>query len=216
MAKAAAELLVPVVKGWCTENAIEIASIGIQVHGGMGFIEETGAAQHLRDARILTIYEGTTGIQANDLIGRKIARDDGATAKLVAMDMREVAGKLPEDGELAGLRAGLLEAASLLEGCVDWIVATYKEDPRAALAGGVPMLKLFGITAGGWTTAMGALAAQSKLDSGDNAERDFYLAKIGTARFYADSILPQARALAHTVMNGAAATLALTDEQLAS
>ena len=214
-ARMAAELLIPVVKGWSTESSIEIANLGIQVHGGMGFIEETGAAQYLRDARILTIYEGTTGIQANDLVGRKIAHDSGRAAEVAIAVMRNEVEALPQDGELAGLRAGMLEALSLLQACVDWIVNTYRVDPRPALAGAVPMLKLFGITAGGWQTARAAMAAKAKLDAGDNAERDFYAAKIGTARFYADAVLPEVRALAHTVMNVAAGTLALTEEQLA-
>jgi 3-(methylthio)propanoyl-CoA dehydrogenase len=216
MGQTFADLLIPVLKGWCTESAIEIASIGIQVHGGMGFIEETGAAQHMRDARILTIYEGTTGIQANDLVGRKIARDGGRAAEVGIALMRDEVATLPQDGELAGLRSGMLEALSLLQSCVAWIVNTYAIDPRPALAGAVPMLKLFGVTAGGWQTARAALAAKAKLDAGENAERDFYTAKIGTARFYADSVLPQAHGLAHTVMNAAAGTLALTDEQLAA
>ncbi|HKM63787.1 MAG TPA: acyl-CoA dehydrogenase [Acidisphaera sp.] len=211
-----AELLIPVVKGWSTESSIELANIGIQVHGGMGFIEETGAAQYLRDARILTIYEGTTGIQANDLVGRKIARDGGRVATVGIATMREEIKNLPEDGDLATLRTGMAEALSLLEACVEWVANTYSVDPRPALAGAVPLLKLFGITAGGWQTARAALAAKAKLDAGENAERDFYTAKIGTARFYADSVLPQVRALAHTVMNAAAGTLALTDEQLAA
>jgi len=215
-AQAFAELLIPIVKGWCTESSIEIANIGIQVHGGMGFVEETGAAQYLRDSRILTIYEGTTGIQAMDLVGRKIARDKGRTAQVAIATMRNEIDGLPQEGELAGLRAGMTEALKLLESCVEWIASTFSVDPRPALAGAVPMLQLFGITACGWQAARAAMAAKAKLDSGENAERDFYSAKIGTARFYADSILPQTRGLAHTVMNAAAGTMALTDEQLAA
>ncbi len=213
-AQAIADLLIPVVKGWCTENAVEIASTGVQVHGGMGFIEETGAAQHLRDARITTIYEGTTGIQANDLIGRKIARDGGRAAHAAIAEMRATAERL-EGKETAALRAGLDDALGALSGCVDWVVATHAADPRATAAGAVPLLKLFGITAGGWQMGRAAIIARRRLAEGDNADRDFYTAKLGTARFYADHVLPQARGLAHAAMHGAAGVLALEDAQFA-
>jgi acyl-CoA dehydrogenase len=212
-AQAIADLLIPVVKGWCTENAVEIASTGVQVHGGMGFIEETGAAQHLRDARITTIYEGTTGIQANDLVGRKIARDGGQAARAAIAEMRAVAERL-EGEETAALRAGLDDALGVLAACVDWIVATHAADPRATAAGAVPLLKLFGVIAGGWQMGLAAIVAQRKLAEGDNADRDFYMAKIGTARFYADHVLPQARGLAHAAMHGATGVLALDDKAL--
>jgi hypothetical protein len=215
-AQARADLLIPIVKGWCTEQAIDIASIGIQIHGGMGFIEDTGAAQHLRDARITTIYEGTTGIQANDLIGRKVARDSGRAAHALLSEMHAVAERVPAEGELASLRAGLLSSISLLASCIDWVVATYGTDIAAASAGAVPFLKLFGTVAGGWQTARAALAAAEKLAGGDNADRDFYAAKIGTARFYADHILAQASHYAHAVLHGAAATMVLTEDQLAA
>ena len=214
-AQAIVDLLIPVLKGWCTENAVEIASTGVQVHGGMGFIEETGAAQHLRDARITPIYEGTTGIQANDLIGRKIARDGGRAAGVAIAAMRGVVEALHGE-ELAALRAQLTDAVAALERCVRWVVETYAADPRAAAAGAVPLLKLFGITAGGWQMGRAAIVAQRKLASGDNADRAFYQAKLGTARFYADHILPQAQALAHTVTQGAAGVLALDEAQFAA
>ncbi len=213
-AQARADLLIPVVKGWCTEASIEIASTGVQVHGGMGFIEDTGAAQHLRDARITTIYEGTTGIQANDLIGRKIARDGGRAAHAALAEMRADAALLPDDGELRAIRASLESGIGLLASCVDWVVETHAHDPRATGAGAVPLLKLFGIVAGGWQTARGALAAQRKL--GTNIDRDFYMAKIGTARFYADHVLAQAHGLAHAVLHGAAGVMALDEAQFAA
>ncbi len=213
-AQARADLLIPVVKGWCTESSIEIASTGVQVHGGMGFIEDTGAAQHLRDARITTIYEGTTGIQANDLVGRKIARDGGVAARAALSEMRADAALLPGDGELGAIRASLESGIGLLASCIDWVAATHAQDPRATSAGAVPLLKLFGIVAGGWQTARAALAAQGKL--GTNIDRDFYLAKIGTARFYADHVLAQAHGLAHTVLHGAAGVLALDEVQFAA
>jgi len=213
-AQAVADVLIPVVKGWCTENAVEIASAGIQVHGGVGFVEETGAAQHLRDARITPIYEGTTGIQANDLVSRKIARDGGRAARAAIAEMRAVAERL-EGEATAALRAGLEDALGALSGCVDWVVATHGADPRATAAGAVPLLKLFGITAGGWQMGRAAIVARRRLAEGDNADRDFYAAKLGTARFYADHLLPEARGLAHTVMHGAHGTMALQDSWFA-
>ncbi len=213
-AQARADLLIPVVKGWCTESSIEIASTGVQVHGGMGFIEDTGAAQHLRDARITTIYEGTTGIQANDLVSRKIARDGGAAARAALAEMRADAALLPGDGELGAIRASLESGIGLLASCVDWVAETHAQDPRATSAGAVPLLKLFGIVAGGWQTARSALAAQGRL--GTNIDRDFYQAKIGTARFYADHVLAQAHGLAHTVLHGAAGVMALEEAQFAA
>ncbi len=214
-AQAAAELLIPVVKGHCTESAVEIASIGVQVHGGVGFIEETGAAQHLRDARITPIYEGTTGIQANDLVGRKIARDGGKVARAMIAEMRDVAGRLA-DADLAPLREPFVAAVAALERCVEWVVATHGSDPQATAAGAVPLLRLFGITAGGWQISRAALVSQEKIAGGDNADRDFYAAKLGTARFYADHVLPQASGLAHAAMHGAAGVLALDEAWFAA
>jgi acyl-CoA dehydrogenase len=213
-AQARADLLIPVVKGWCTESAIEVASIGVQVHGGMGFIEDTGAAQHLRDARITTIYEGTTGIQANDLIGRKIGRDGGRAARDALAEMRADAALLPDDGDLGVVRAGLERGIALLSECVEWVAETHAVDPRATAAGAAPLLELFGVVAGGWQTGRAALAAHGKL--GDNADRDFYAAKISTARFYADHVLAQAHGLAHAVLHGAPGVLALDEAQFAA
>jgi len=198
------DLMIPVVKGWCTETGIEIASLGVQVHGGMGFVEETWAAQYLRDARITTIYEGTTGIQAMDLVGRKIAREAGATAKAWIAELRKLDGRLAGNAEI---RKGLADGAKAVEECVDFIVGA--KDPRAQFAGAVPFLKLMGIVAGGWQMARAALAAEKK-KSEDPA---FYEAKIVTARFYADHVLVQAPGLRNTVVNGAAGVLALSEEQ---
>ncbi|MBX9812367.1 MAG: acyl-CoA dehydrogenase [Burkholderiales bacterium] len=202
------DLLTPIVKGWCTEQSVEVATTGIQVHGGMGFVEETGAAQFLRDARITTIYEGTTGIQANDLIGRKVAFEQGATAKAVIAAMRAVDGELAKHAELAAIRASLTAGMRAVEEATDWLVATYPADAKAAAACAVPYLKLFGIVAGGWQMARAALIAQSRLEAKEG-DADFYRAKLVTARFYADHILPQAAALGHTVVNGADSVLAL-------
>ena len=212
--QAFADMMIPVVKGWSTENCIEVASMGIQVHGGMGYVEETGAAQLLRDARITTIYEGTTAIQANDLVGRKMAREGGATAKEVVKAMRVVEGELAQaQGEdMAAIRAGLAAGIKAVEECANWIVATYAGDIKAVHAGSVPFLKMMGIVCGGWQMARAALVAQKRLAAkqGDSA---FYQAKIATARFYADHILAQAPGLRNTVMRGAAGVMALSEEQ---
>jgi acyl-CoA dehydrogenase len=208
------DLMIPIVKGWSTECSIEVASLGIQVHGGMGFIEETGAAQYLRDARITTIYEGTTGIQANDLVGRKIARESGVTAKGVLRHVRTTAAELESAGgaDLAAIRGALSEAAQAAEQCVDWIVETHGADVRAVYAGAVPFLKLMGITCGGWQMARAALAAQRQLAKGEG-DAAFLRGKIATARFFAEHFLSQAPGLARTVTRGGAAVMALAEEQ---
>jgi acyl-CoA dehydrogenase len=206
------DLLTPVVKGWCTEQSIEIASIGVQVHGGMGFVEETGAAQYLRDARITTIYEGTTGIQANDLIGRKIAYEKGATIKQMIAEMQAFDDELAKVAHpgLEVVRLSLSQGVTALTEATDWLLATFPHDMRAAAAGAVPFLKLFGVVAGGWQMGRAALIAKRRLDEGAQ-DYDFYRAKIGTARFYAEHILPLAQAYKHEIVNGAASVLALEE-----
>ena len=200
------DLMIPVVKGWSTETGIEVATLGVQVHGGMGYVEETGAAQHLRDARITTIYEGTTGIQANDLVGRKIARDLGATASAVIAEMRTLDAELLEGGpQLDSIRRLLGEGIVALETGVRQVVAHYATVPRQALATAVPLLKLFGIVAGGWQMARAALAAV-RLHETDPA---FMEAKLITARFYAEHVLVQAPGLAAIVTHGAESALSL-------
>jgi alkylation response protein AidB-like acyl-CoA dehydrogenase len=204
------DLMIPVVKGWCTETGIEVASLGVQVHGGMGFVEETGAAQYLRDARITTIYEGTTGIQAMDLVGRKIAREGGATAKEWISQLKKFDAELAKSSnvDVKAIRTCLSEGVKAVSDCVDFIVGA--KDPRAQFAGAVPFLKLMGIVAGGWQMARAALIAEKKVQTGD---KDFLQAKIATARFYGDHVLVQAPALRNTVVNGAAGVLALSEEQ---
>ncbi|HWH47654.1 MAG TPA: acyl-CoA dehydrogenase [Burkholderiales bacterium] len=206
------DLLTPVVKGWCTEQSIEIASIGVQVHGGMGFVEETGAAQYLRDARITTIYEGTTGIQANDLIGRKIAYEKGATIKQMIAEMQAFDDELAKVAHpgLEVVRLSLSQGVTALTEATDWLLATFPHDMRSAAAGAVPFLKLFGVVAGGWQMGRAALIAKRRLDEGAQ-DYDFYRAKIGTARFYAEHILPLAQAYKHEIVNGAASVLALEE-----
>ena len=198
------DLMIPVVKGWCTETGIEVASLGVQVHGGMGFVEETGAAQYLRDARITTIYEGTTGIQAMDLVGRKIAREGGATARAWLAELKKLDAKLAAHPEI---RKALADGVKAVEECVDFIVGA--KDPRVQFAGAVPFLKLMGIVAGGWQMARAALAAEKKVSE----DKAFYEAKIATACFYADHVLVQAPGLRNTVVNGAAGVMALTEDQ---
>jgi alkylation response protein AidB-like acyl-CoA dehydrogenase len=193
--QALVDLLIPVVKGWSTESGIDIASLGIQVHGGMGFIEETGAAQHLRDARITTIYEGTTGIQANDLVGRKVGREEGRTALALIEEMAQ-------DVDVAPLREA-----------TDWIVKSYGANPAAVAAGSVYYLKLMGITCGGWLMGRSAKIASAQLAKGEG-DGEFLRAKIATARFYADHILAQAPGLAAAVTKGAESVLAVEEAML--
>ena len=204
------DLMIPVVKGWCTETGIEVASLGVQVHGGMGFVEETGAAQYLRDARITTIYEGTTGIQAMDLVGRKIAREAGATAKAWLASLKSLDAELGKsaNADVRAVRAQLAQGAQAVADCVNFIVES--KDPRGTFAGAVPFLKLMGIVAGGWQMARAALAAVRKLGTGD---KSFLEAKIATARFYGDHVLVQAGALRDTVVKGAPAVMALDEDQ---
>jgi 3-(methylthio)propanoyl-CoA dehydrogenase len=204
------EFLVPIVKGFSTEMSLEVTSLGVQVHGGMGFIEETGAAQHYRDARILTIYEGTTAIQANDLIGRKTVRDGGRTGMAMVGQVRETVEALPRDGDLGAIRTKLAEGADALEAAIAWFVAQGKGDPRATYAGSVPFLMLCGTVLAGWQLARAALRATELLAAGGE-DPAFLKAKIGTARFYADHVLSRAGGHRAAIVDGAAGTLALED-----
>jgi alkylation response protein AidB-like acyl-CoA dehydrogenase len=207
--QAFADLMIPIIKGWCTENSVEIASLGIQVHGGVGFVEETGAAQYLRDARITPIYEGTTGIQANDLIGRKLARDGGHAARIVIEEMKSLASQLAA-ANLAQSAAAFSAAVDALERAVRYVVENYNTDIHGVSVGAVPMLKLFGIVAGGWQLLRSALISQQRLAAprDNGADAAFYEAKILTSRFYADHVLSQAAGLAHSIIHGGAGALA--------
>ena len=207
------DLMIPIVKGWSTEIAQEVTYLGVQVHGGMGFIEETGAAQHYRDARIITIYEGTTGIQANDLVGRKTARDGGATARAVAAEIDKVAAHLASHADPSLRAIGLrLAAVASLQAAIEWLVPTYGSNVRAAHAAAVPYLKLWGLTAGGWQMGRAALVASTNIGAG-KGDANFLRAKIATARFYAECLLPQAEALAESITEGSDAALALAVDQ---
>ncbi len=203
------EFLVPLVKGYSTEMSQEVTSLGVQVHGGMGFIEETGAAQHYRDSKILTIYEGTTAIQANDLVGRKTARDGGQLAKAVAAQIEQTEAELQASGtadaqavarRLAAARQAFLDA-------VDFMAANTKANPNAAFAGSVPYLMLAGNLVAGWQMGRALLVAQQLLSKGQ--DQAFMQAKIATARFYAEHILVKAPAQRDAIVEGAASVTAL-------
>jgi alkylation response protein AidB-like acyl-CoA dehydrogenase len=207
------QLLTPVVKGWCTDTAFGVVTDGVQVHGGMGYVEETGCAQDLRDARITTIYEGTTGIQANDLIGRKLAREGGHTmmalSERMARDARRLAEGPPALGDLGrALQAGL----QALDAATGWLLRHSATSPAGAAAGAVPYLRLTGTVLGGWLMALSAEAAATHLSAGD-AQADFLSAKVHTARHYMAHQMAQAGGLRDTVTGGAASTLALADHQ---
>jgi hypothetical protein len=204
-AQARGDLLIPIVKGWCTEFGIEIASVGIQVHGGMGYIEETGAAQYLRDVRITAIYEGTTGIQSNDLIGRKIGRDRGAAMQsLIAEMLSELEAIAANEPVMQEIRTQTRELIGLLREATDAIAALYSNAPEQAAAVSVPYLKLCGTAIGGWLMARAASIAAKKLDG---ADREFYAGKLASARFYAAQILPGVLALHRTVCCGFASVV---------
>jgi alkylation response protein AidB-like acyl-CoA dehydrogenase len=207
------EYLVPIVKGWSTELSIDVTSLGVQVHGGMGFIEETGAAQYYRDARILPIYEGTTAIQANDLIGRKTLRDGGKVAKALLAGVSETVEALgsQQGAAFASMKKYLAQGHDSLSAVVDFVVANTKSDPNAVFAGSVPYLKLAGVVLGGWQMARALLVAAQKRDE----DPSFYGAKIATAQFYAEHVLPQASALEASIVSakGGESVLALSADQ---
>jgi butyryl-CoA dehydrogenase len=208
------EFMVPIVKGWSTELSIEVASTGVQIHGGMGFIEETGAAQYYRDARILTIYEGTTAIQANDLVGRKTMRDGGTLAKSIIAEVCKVQSELTasDNADLHAIQRQLAAGTSALEQVVEFIATHGKSDIKRVFAGSVPYLKLAGIVFGGWQMARAALIAERKLKAHD-ADAGFYQAKIGTARFFAEHVLAQADGLRIAIVDGSTGVLALAEDQ---
>jgi hypothetical protein len=202
---AAYEFLVPLIKGFSTEMSLEVTSLGVQVHGGMGFIEETGAAQYQRDARILTIYEGTTAIQANDFVGRKTARDGGVTAKAVAREIEatETALRASRHEAARAMARRLGEARQAFLEAVDFVVANLKSDVNAVFAGSVPYLLLAGNLVAGWQLARALLVAEGKLAASEDVE--FMRNKIAVARFYAEHILTRVPGLRDSIVDGAAA-----------
>ncbi|HEV7369773.1 acyl-CoA dehydrogenase [Arenibaculum sp.] len=212
-AQSRVDLLTPVVKAWCTDMGVEVASTGVQVHGGMGFIEETGAAQYYRDARISPIYEGTNGIQSNDLVFRKVARDEGAAARALMAEMRGTLDALrARPGDDAAAIADRLEAAlATLDAATGWVAATAGPDPRAAAAGAVPYARLFGTVSAAWLMARSALAAQDALRV-PAADHAFLDAKIASARFFCEHHLPEVEGLLATVRDGWRTVLAFPEE----
>jgi alkylation response protein AidB-like acyl-CoA dehydrogenase len=208
------EYLVPIIKGWSTEMSQDVTRDGVQVHGGMGFIEETGAAQHYRDAKILTIYEGTTAIQANDLVGRKTVRDGGAVARSIIAQVRETEAQLAgmSGADFAAIRRQLAEGSVALEAVVEYVANNMKSDIKGVFAGSVLYLKLAGIVLGGWQMARAALIAHRHIADGDS-DPGFYNAKIASARFFAEHILSQASGLRTAIVDGSAGVLALAEDQ---
>ncbi|WOP14146.1 acyl-CoA dehydrogenase [Ottowia sp. SB7-C50] len=205
------EFMVPLVKGYSTEMSLEATDLGVQVHGGMGFIEETGAAQYYRDAKILTIYEGTTAIQANDLVGRKTARDGGQTAKAIASQIEATEKELAAGSDNAKAVAKRLKAArEAFIDVVDFIAAQSKADPNAAYAGSVPYLLLTGNLVAGWQLGRALMAAEKQLAAGQDVA--FMTAKIATARFYADHILTRVPGVRDAIVDGADSVTALALE----
>jgi alkylation response protein AidB-like acyl-CoA dehydrogenase len=203
------EFMVPLVKGLSTEMALDVASLGVQVHGGMGYIEETGAAQYLRDAKILTIYEGTTAIQANDLVGRKTARDGGAVARAIAAQIEATEGELRSRDSAAGraVAARLADARQAFLDAVDFVAGQTKASPSAVFAGSVPYLMLAGTVVAGWQMARALMVAEDRLAEGTDTA--FMQAKIATARFYADHILNKASGLRDSIVEGAESVTAM-------
>ena len=203
------EFMVPLVKGYSTEMSLEVTSLGVQVHGGMGFIEETGAAQYYRDAKILTIYEGTTAIQANDLVGRKTSRDGGQTALGIAKQIEKTVDALKANGSADALVvAKRLDAArAAYVDVVNFIAGGAKTSPNDVFAGSVPYLMLAGNVMAGWQLARSLLVAQEQLKAG--VDVGFMQAKIITARFYADHILSKAPGVRGSIVEGAQSVTAL-------
>jgi len=203
------EFLVPLVKGYSTEMSLEVTDLGVQVHGGMGYIEETGAAQYYRDAKILTIYEGTTAIQANDLVGRKTARDGGQTARGVVQQIAATEALLAKRSSVASqaMLKRLSAARAALEDVIAFVVENSKTRPNAVFAGSVPYLMLAGNVVAGWQMARALMVAEDRLAAGEDAP--FMSAKIATARFYAEHILARAAGLRDSIVEGFESVTAL-------
>ncbi len=211
-----AELLTPVTKAWCTDVGMDVTSTAIQVYGGMGYVEESGVAQHFRDMRIAPIYEGTNGIQAMDLVGRKLGLRMGGVVGDHLQNMRDLDAELAEAGEeFASIRTQLAAAVETLAGATDWIMNNGLADPLQALAGATPYLRIFGIVTGGWLLARQALAARGELQSGSD-DTDYLQAKITTARFFAEQVLPTAAGLVPSVQAGASVLYEVDGSALAS
>jgi hypothetical protein len=207
------EFMVPLVKGYSTEMSLEVTGLGVQVHGGMGFIEETGAAQFYRDAKILTIYEGTTAIQANDLVGRKTARDGGRVARAIAQQIEATEAALAQRDSV-NARACLRRLRAAREAflqVVDFVVANANASPNAVFAGSVPYLMLAGNLMAGWQLARALVVAEEQLADGQG-DAPFLHAKIATARFYAEHVLGKANSLRDAIVEGGESVTALAVE----
>jgi len=210
--QALADLLTPVTKAYATDMGVELSSLAVQVFGGMGFIEETGAAQHLRDARIAPIYEGTNGIQALDLVNRKLPQ---GRWKNLFIDIRDTILALPGDGDLGAIASYLDDGVAALENATVWMVGNHGDGFDDAAAGATPYLRMFGIVAGGWLLAKQALVAAERLAAAEG-DPAFLKAKIVTARFFAEQVVPQATALLGPVTRGGSLLFALEEEQFAA
>tara|TARA_B100000315_G_scaffold260627_1_gene323522 strand:+ start:5674 stop:7458 length:1785 start_codon:yes stop_codon:yes gene_type:complete len=209
------ELMTPIAKAWCSNIGIDIASTGIQVHGGTGYIEETGAAQHYRDIRITAIYEGANGIQAKDLVGRKVIRDKGEALAILTVEIRDLANSLlssdNEDLKIIGQR--LSESLDHLTAATDWILKNGGDDMAAVFAGAATFLELLGTVAGGWLLAKSAASAAALMDQ-DNADKKFLQAKILSGRYYADYQLSRCSSLKSSLFDGADTILRFDAEML--
>ncbi|MGF1606589.1 MAG: acyl-CoA dehydrogenase C-terminal domain-containing protein [Rhodothalassiaceae bacterium] len=215
IAQGRADLLTPVTKAWCTDMGVEVASLGIQVHGGMGYIEETGAAQHLRDSRIAPIYEGTNEIQALDLVGRKLLMDDGAHWKRFFGEIRQFTKDLPATGHLGAMKEYLMDGIDALQNAAVWLAGNDLDQAPSTAAGATPFLKMFGTVSGGYFLAREALEADRRLADGATDDR-FLNAKIATARFYCEQLMPGATALLGPITRGEEMFYALDEDQFAA
>jgi hypothetical protein len=205
------EYLVPIIKGFSTEMSLEVTSLGIQVHGGMGFIEDTGVAQYYRDARILTIYEGTTAIQANDLLGRKTIRDNGTITQVIIQQIIMTEIDLEKNSSTAAqsMLSNLRLARKSYEDVLNFILKEHQQQLKNVFAGSVPYLQLAGITLAGWQMARALIIAQKNMPE----DSDFYAAKITTARFFAEHLLTKVPAIAKSILEGGMSTNNLNIEQ---
>jgi len=211
-----AELLTPVTKAWCTDVGLEVTSTAIQIFGGMGYVEESGVAQYFRDARIAPIYEGTNGIQAMDLVGRKLAMRMGGVVTEHLQRMRDLGAALEAAGdEFTSIRTNLASAVDALGNATEWIMTNGLADPRQALAGATPYLAMFGNVTGGWILARLALAAHEEL-AGGSGDTEYLNAKIVEARYYAEQHLPRAAGLVSAVTAGDRDLYAVDVDGLAS
>ena len=216
--RAAARLsvLTPIIKAWCSELGQEMVSLGLQVHGGMGYIEETGVAQLLRDARITTIYEGTTGIQARDLVGRKLIDDGGSGIRALLDEIRALDPSLAEAGEpLSRIRSALAHGLAAAGEATGYVLTSHEDDQDLPGAVSVNYLMLMGTLLGGWQLAVFGLTALARLEETSGEDHAYLTARLGRTRFYAEHVMPRIAAYHASIMAGSASIMALSDAQLA-